>query len=226
MASWVQSRDSSVYTPPFARGMRRVPKKEGERARILNDDELRRIWSAAGAIEQIGPLARLLLLTAQRREKLLTLRWDDIDLDGLWTIRTAEREKGNPGTLQLPQLALDIIQSQPRFVGNPYVFASQTGGPWDVNSKLKRRLDQQAGVEGWRLHDLRRTPPSLMSKAGVQSEHAERVLGHAIGGVEGIYNRHAYDAEKADALEKLAALIKRIVILPREHVVPLEHVRA
>lgn len=49
-----------------------------------------------------------------------------------------------------------------------------------------------------------------MSRAGVQSEHAERVLGHAIGGVEGIYDRHSYDAEKAAALQKLATLIEQI----------------
>ena len=65
-----------------------------------------------------------------------------------------------------------------------------------------------------------------MSRAGVQREHAERVLGHAVGGIEGIYDRHSYDAEKAYALEKLAALIKRIVTVPREHVVPLGHMRA
>ena len=29
-------------------------------------------------------------------------------------------------------------------------------------------------------------------QAGVSSEHAERVLGHAILGVEGIYDRHRY----------------------------------
>jgi integrase len=168
----------------------------------------------------------LLLLTAQRREKLTTLRWDDVDPQGVWTIRTEEREKGNAGTLQLPKLALDIIQAQPRFVGNPYTFSSQNGGRWEVSSKLKRRLDQQSGVTGWRLHDLRRTARSLMSRAGVQSEHAERVLGHAIRGVEGIYNRHSYDAEKADVLRKLAALIERIVTPPSPNVVPLEHARA
>jgi integrase len=220
IASWIQARDDS-YTPPFARGMRRVPKRQQERARILNDEELRHIWKAASKIEQIGPLVRLLILTAQRREKLLTLRWDDIDQKGVWTIHTEEREKGNPGTLQLPKVALDIIHTQPRFVGSPYVFTSQNGGPWDVGSKLKRRLDELSGVKGWRLHDLRRTARSLMSRASVQSEHAERVLGHAIRGVEGIYNRHSYDAEKADALRKLAALIERI-IEPQDNVLPLK----
>lgn len=225
IASWVQSRDDS-YTPPFARGMRRVSKQQHQRSRILDDDELRKIWRAANDVERIGPLVQLLLLTAQRREKLLTMRWDDIDIDGAWTIRTEEREKGNPGRLQLPKLALNIIQAQPRFVGNPHVFTGPGAKPWLVNSTFKRQLDDQSGVNGWRLHDLRRTARSLMSRAGVQSEHAERVLGHVIGGVEGIYDRHSYDAEKAEALRKLAALIERIVIPPADNVVALEHARA
>jgi hypothetical protein len=53
----------------------------------------------------------------------------------------------------------------------------------------------------WTVHDLRRMARSLMSRAGVQRDHAERVLGHAIPGVEGIYDRHSYDA---DALRRLA----------------------
>jgi integrase len=222
IASWVQARDDS-YTPPFARGMRRAA--QDKRARILNDDELRRIWRAADEIRPIGPLVQLLLLTAQRREKLCTLLWDDIDANGVWTIRTESGEKGNARSLQLPQLALDIVQAQPRFVEQPYVFASQSGGPWGVSSKLKRRLDALSGVTGWRLHDLRRTARSLMSRAGVQSEHAERVLGHAIQGVEGVYNRHSYDAEKADALRKLAALVERIVDPPAENVFELRAVQ-
>jgi hypothetical protein len=60
-----------------------------------------------------------------------------------------------------------------------------------------------------------------MSRAGVQSEHAERVLGHAIGGVEGIYDRHAYTEEKADVLRRLAALIERIINPPGDNVVAL-----
>ena len=59
----------------------------------------------------------------------------------------------------------------------------------------------------WVVHDLRRTARSLMSRAGVRPDIAERVLGHAISGVEGIYDRHDYRAEKAEALAKLAALV-------------------
>ena len=60
-----------------------------------------------------------------------------------------------------------------------------------------------------------------MSRAGVLSEHAERVMGHAIGGVEGVYDRHAYVDEKADALARLATLIDSIVYPRGDTIVPL-----
>jgi hypothetical protein len=40
------------------------------------------------------------------------------------------------------------------------------------------------------------------------------VLGHVIGGVEGVYDRYSYAAEKRDALEKLAAIIGGILTKP------------
>src|SRR5262249_23688409 len=57
--------------------------------------------------------------------------------------------------------------------------------------------------------------------SGVSSDHAERVMGHAVGGsVQQIYDRFEYAAEKADALAKLANLIDDIVN-PRENIVPM-----
>jgi hypothetical protein len=50
-----------------------------------------------------------------------------------------------------------------------------------------------------------------MARAGVRPDISERVLGHAIPGVEGTYDRHSYADEKRDALEKLAAMIERIL---------------
>jgi hypothetical protein len=58
-----------------------------------------------------------------------------------------------------------------------------------------------------------------MARAGVRPEIAERVMGHAIEGVEGVYNRHSYRDEKADALRRLATLVEGIVN-PRDNVLP------
>jgi hypothetical protein len=59
-----------------------------------------------------------------------------------------------------------------------------------------------------------------MSRAGVSSDHAERALGHVIGGVRATYDKHQYRNEKRGAFEALSAQIERI-INPQENVVPL-----
>jgi len=59
-----------------------------------------------------------------------------------------------------------------------------------------------------------------MSRAGVSADVAERCLGHIIGGVRGIYDRHRYTEEMRHAFEALSAQIDRIVD-PQENVVPM-----
>ena len=60
-----------------------------------------------------------------------------------------------------------------------------------------------------------------MSRARVRPDVAEQIMGHAIKGVEGTYNRYDYFDEKADALKRLARLIALILDPPGENVVPL-----
>ncbi|HET7384540.1 MAG TPA: integrase family protein, partial [Pseudolabrys sp.] len=116
------------YVSPVVRGMRRIDPKARARKRVLDDDELRLVWKQAEVNGAFGAIIRLLLLTGQRREKVATMKWADVRLDGTWTIATAEREKGNAGTLILPPQALSIIATQPRLGENPYVFAGRGDG--------------------------------------------------------------------------------------------------
>jgi integrase len=221
--SWYAIRHRD-YVPPLVKGMRRTDPKKKERDRALDDDELRRVWDVAGQSRTYGALIRMLLLTAQRLDKVLTMRWEDVDADGVWTIPTAEREKGNIGKVRLPADARAILETLPRFDSNPYVFAGRGQRHMSVSGMFKAKFDAKlpSDMPNWRLHDLRRTARSLMSRAGVSSEHAERVMGHAIGGVEGIYDRHAYADEKAEALNKLAALIDSIVHPLSADVLPMK----
>jgi integrase len=220
--NWYATRHDD-YVPVVVKGMQRTSAKQRERERILDDDELRAIWRAAEANGTYGALIRLLLLTGQRRDKVVSMRWADISEEGEWNIATADREKGNAGFLLLPKAALDIIAAQPRMGSNPYVFAGR--GDKHVNgfSKSKTAFDAKlAKMPQWQLHDLRRTARSLMSRAGVPENHAERVLGHVQPGVRGVYDRFQYRDEKADALLRLATLIGNIVNPPdRSKVTPI-----
>jgi integrase len=220
--NWHATRTDG-YGPPIVRGMRRQSAHAQARARVLIDEEIRAIWNAAESNGTFGGIIRLCLLTAQRSRKVATMRWADVSDEGKWTIPKEAREKDTGGVLALPKAALAIIRAQPRLVSNPYVFGSRSEKPYRGFSAGKVALDAKlpAGTPPWVVHDLRRTARSLMSRAGISSDHAERVLGHAIAGVEGVYDRHAYRDEKAEALRKLAALIDRIVH-QRKQVVQLQ----
>jgi len=104
IANWFAIRNDD-YISPITRRMRRSG-KQGKRARILDDDELRRVWKQAESNGSFGALIRMLLLTGQRRGAVLRMRWSDISTDHVWEIPTEERENGNAGLLQLSKATL------------------------------------------------------------------------------------------------------------------------
>jgi integrase len=120
----------------------------------------------------------------------------------------------------LSPTAQAVLARLPHLGKRRFVFTTGSDRPLGGFTKFKHRLDAACGVAGWTLHDLRRTARSLMSRAGVVADHAERCLGHVIGGVRGTYDRHEYHLEKQRAFEALAAQIDRI-INPQENVVAL-----
>jgi integrase len=107
-------------------------------------------------------------------------------------------------------MAMDVVGKR----GEGLVFPGRAGKEICGWSFYKDELDEASGVTDWVLHDLRRTARSLMSRAGVPSDIAERVMGHAQKGVLGVYDRHDYRPEKAAALKKLAATV-RVILLKR-----------
>jgi integrase len=216
--NWHSTRTDD-FRSPIVRGMARTKPKERARDRILTDDEVRAVWRAASASKgPFGYLVRYILLTATRRNE--AARMPDTELSGdEWIIPGARYKTKIDHVVPLSQAARDLLASIPRIDGVPYIFTTGSE-PIGGFTKFKDAFDKECGVSDWTIHDLRRTARSLMSRAGVDANHAERCLGHVIGGVRGTYDRHAYYDEKKRAFELLAAQIDRI-INPRENVVPM-----
>jgi integrase len=214
--NWHASRTDD-FRSPIVRGMARTSNKDRARARVLTDDELRSVWKAAEAMPgPFGAFVQFLLLTGARRTEAAAMTYDELNGTD-WTL-PARRNKVKADLIRpLPGAAMTVIARLPRI--SDYVFTA-AHRPLGGLSYFKRDFDTRCGVIGWTLHDLRRTARSLMSRAGVASDHAERCLGHVIGGVRGTYDRHEYRAEKRRAYELLAMQIEHIVN-PQENVVPL-----
>ena len=215
IANWYALRDDN-YASPIVVGMNRVPKGKGSRDRILKDDEIAALWNADGLF---GAFTKFALLTAQRKEKLMTMRWTDVGIGGVWEIPQEERQKGTAEALRLSPMALAVLEEQRQVNGDsPFVFAKPFGSPVGLLARQKEKFETANPMPRWTIHDLRRTARSLMAAAGVLPGHAEAVMGHKQDGVVGIYDRHDYFNEKAEALVALAGRIRDIVSPPPANV--------
>ena len=168
-----------------------------------------------------GALVHFLTLTSARRSEASAIRWDEIDAEGIWTLPVSRSKTKIEVFRPLSKAALAILDAQPRLDDCPFVFTARGVSPMTSFSMPKAKLDKISGVHDWRLHDLRRTARSLLPRAGVNADVAERCLGHAMPTIRATYDRHQYLDEMRHAFEALAALIERIVHPPKGDVIPL-----
>jgi integrase len=203
--NWHASRSDS-FRSPIVRGMARTKPKERARDRVLTDDELRKVWKQAKANGVFGAMICFILLTAARRSEASELRWSEIE-GADWTLPAARNKTKIDLVRPLSKAALAVLPVRQ----GEFVFSTDGKMPVSGFSRFKRDFDQACGVSDYVLHDLRRSSRSLMSRAGVDADIAERCLGHVIPGVRGVYDRHEYFREKQQAYEALAGLIDRIV---------------
>ncbi len=209
IANWHATRDDD-FLSPFVRGMTRRKAKEHARKRILDDAELRAVWKAAEAMPgPFGHFVHFLLLTGCRRNEAAHLPWSEI-VDDDWRLPAARAKTKEDTPRPLSAAALAVLFKVPRIAESPFAFSSD-GRRLGGMARRKSELDKASGVTGWTLHDLRRTASSLLARTKVPERHSEKCLGHAIRGVEGVYNRYPYRTEMLTAYEKLSALINQII---------------
>jgi integrase len=223
---WHEMRDND-FRAPLARGM--GGKTSEPRSRVLDDDELRRIWSAADEVgPPFGTMVQVVLLTACRRHEATGMMRAELGIDlskydpGVtgagWLIPAKRVKNGKDFLIPLNARAQALLDSLPNL--GPAVFSYTGAQPLTWVSGPLAKLLAISGTTGWSLHDLRRTARTLMSRAGVNPDHAERALNHEIRGIRKVYDWHAFIREKQLAFEALATQIDRIVN-PQPNVVPL-----
>ena len=223
---WHSARDD-YFISPIVPGMARTAQKERARKRILSDDEIRALWPLLDRPGAFYGIVKTLLLTGQRRGEVAAMSRSEIAGD-VWTI-PAERVKTNEEcVVPLTAEARAVIEAQPQIDDSDFIFTPNGLTPFSAFSHAKAELDKELieamdveDVPHWQLHDLRRTAKTLMQRAGVASHISERVLGHVIPGVEGVYDQYSYVPQKRDALERLAAEIGRILKPTPDNVVAL-----
>jgi integrase len=192
--------------------MERMKQPEGSkpRSRILTDDELKRVWIAAGN-DPFGKIVKLLILTGQRRGEIAQLTREMVQHDKIvlpsWLCKNSREHAFPLGTLAQATL--------PTAPPTGYLFPAR-GSDTAFNgwSTTKDALDKRSGITNWVLHDLRRTFASGLAAQGTALHVIERILNHvsgSFGGIVGVYQRYDFMPEMRAAIEKWEAHIQKLL---------------
>jgi integrase len=224
MAKWHAGRVDD-YRPPLIRGRGSKRNKNGPRERVLSDDEIRRVWAASLTHSgPFGPLVRFLLLTGSRRNAAARMLRSEFINPTTWVIPPARAKIKKDVLVPLNGTALKLLAGIQQIGNSDLIFTNDGRRAFSSFDRQKKELDAVCKVDGWRLHDLRRTCRTLLGRAGVEADIAERCIGHLIGGARKVYDRYEYEAEKRAAFEKLAVLLDRI-LNPADNVAALTDAR-
>jgi integrase len=192
------------------------PPGGASRERVLTEDELKAVYTAARAgTSPFHRIAALLVLTGQRRTEIAHLEWDWIEGD-LVTFPSWLTKNKRIHTFPIGLEARRTIATIPRFEGVPFIFPAATQRKPSTTvfngwGKPKQRFDKECGIKGWQLRDLRRTMSTYMAELQIPQIHAEKLLNHVSGGTQSpiaqVYNRYSYLEEMREAVLKWEAYL-------------------
>ena len=138
------------------------------------------------------------MLTGCRRNEILTLRWEEVDLEAA-ELRLRDSKTG-PRVVPLPAAAVSVLAALPRVPGNPWVIpGAKPGGHLSNLNDHWLRIRARAGLEDVRIHDLRHSFASRALALGESLPTIGRLLGHGQVATTARYAHLARDAVKASA---------------------------
>lgn len=192
----------------------KLPARERRRERVLSWDEIRELWEALDSEEPvIAAVLRLMLLTAQRKIEVVSMKWRYIQ-DGRWTI-PAEVVKGNRTHVVPLSRQAQYLVNRCRGLGREWVMPSPYRSGEEVPLRDKapdhrvRRMRARRGWERFTPHDLRRTAATGMAELGARRTVVSRVLNHSDHSVTAIYERYSYLPEMEAALQAWGDEVER-----------------
>ena len=188
---------------------------ERRRERVLSDDEYRRLGAALRDAEREGfasPAAiagiRLLMLTGCRSGEILSLRWEDVDLDR-GELRLPDSKTG-ARIVHLGDPAIAVLRGMQRSEDCPWVLPGLKRGthlaflhgPW-------RLILERAGIGNLRIQDLRHSFASGGLLVGEGLPMIGKLLGHNKVQTTARYAHLANDPVKS-AANRIASRIAEV----------------
>lgn len=168
---------------------------EQERERYLLPEEFPRWHSAVMGLRysEARDFFLLALWTGIRREAVMSMRWEHIDLEaGIWRISRADDKGKRDLIIYLSEEAMAILKRRHAIKQSDWVLPSPNGsasGHYADPKAAWASVLRRSGISDLRIHDLRRTLGSWMAEGGTNLHIIGKVLGHKSQQATRIYAR-------------------------------------
>lgn len=191
------------------------------RERTLTPEEIGLFFRTLDAIGAMGTMKmalKLVLITMVRKGEFTNATWDEIDFKKwTWTIPSDRMKGSRSHVIYLPKQAQDILVGLQMCAGGSeylvpgrYNFRKPLSNA-ALNSLIDRTvkiINEDGGhIQGFTVHDMRRTASTLLHEAGYPSDWIEKALAHEQKGVRAVYNKAEYARQRAYMLQQWADMI-------------------
>ena len=150
---------------------------------------------------------RFLLLTGARRGEVLKARWDQIDWEKLrWSKPPSNTKQRKRHVIPLSGPAFDILERAKKLSKSDFIFPAKNGTALYSLQKVVENVREEAGIDDFRLHDLRHCFASEIASEGIPIEFLSKLLGHGNITTTQRY-AHFYDDPLRDAVERIGKRI-------------------
>ena len=155
---------------PILRFDKRSLPEARPRTRFLSRDEYRRLLGSPGPY--LRPLIEMAVETGMRLEELLSLKWEQVDLERR-EVRLVVTKSNRPRVVPLSERAVAVLVAMGGNPGaSPYVFINSAKGErYRTIQRGFRSACRRAGLEDLRFHDLRHTFASWAVQSELTSTH-------------------------------------------------------
>jgi integrase len=159
-------------------GLRPAPKDRKRPRSKATEKHRPKNWDVPKpAAPQAIAALRLLLLTGCRSGEILSLKWEDVDLDRGF-LRLPDTKTGK-SVRPLGQAAAALLRTLPRDPASPYVLPGKKPGThFATIAHTWRAVRHAAELDGVRPHDLRHSFASVSALAGDPLAITRSLLGH------------------------------------------------
>ena len=188
-----------------------------ERDRVMDMQELAQFWQALARTKLSLPVRnciKLLILTGARNSEIREATWDEFDLAaGIWILPPYRSKTGDTIRRPLSTEAVRLLQELKSAYPTKWVIPSSDANlqkPITTHSiaRAVSRIRAKLKIAHFVPHDFRRTIATRLAEQGVAPHVTEKMLGHKLGGIMAIYNRHDWIDEQRQAYEKWFLLLK------------------